>query len=196
MAPRMRGPLAAFGWLKNGINLGHRNPKAVFGGAAIIGLLSLAPSLVTTPLQMWKPGMATFAITLVISLACGLALVPLFAGFMRVIDATHRGEAARAMQVLQPYRNGDWKRLLLYAVAMLALYVLTMALILGALGGEWLRMYAAAMSGNAEVLEATAVSVPSNLGGLLALGGVLALLVSGIYAISLGQVSLTACSAR
>ena len=190
MAPRMRGPLAAFGWLKNGINLGHRNPKAVFGGAAIVGLLSLVPSLVTTPLQIWQPGGTTLVVTMVLSLLVGLALMPLFAGFMRIIDATQRGEATRASHVLHPYRNGDWKRLVGFGLAMLVLYALAMALMLGALGGEWMRLYAAAMSGDTEAVASMPVGVPGNLGALVALGAVLALLVGGIYAISLGQVAL------
>ena len=66
MTTRSNGPLAGFGWLKRGINVGYGNPKALFGGAAFLLLLCLLPTLITMPLQFGalragtQPDPATF----------------------------------------------------------------------------------------------------------------------------------------
>ena len=55
----MTSPFAGIGWLKIAINLGSRNPQAVFGGAALLVLVSMLPSLVTLQFQYGMPGNMT-----------------------------------------------------------------------------------------------------------------------------------------
>ena len=45
MTTRAMGPLAALGWLKNAVNLGRNNPKAVFGGAALLLVTAVVATL-------------------------------------------------------------------------------------------------------------------------------------------------------
>ena len=44
MTTRVAGATASIDWLKQAINLGRTNPKAIFGGAALL-LFALAPLL-------------------------------------------------------------------------------------------------------------------------------------------------------
>ena len=193
MATRSRGPLAGFGWLRKAINLGHGNPKAVFGGAALVLVMALLPSLVTLPLQMsavepgGAPDMAKLGAVMAISMLGGLLLVPLFAGFLRVIDAADRGRPASAFDVFKPYRQGETLRLVGYGLAMLLVYAVMFAVVVAVAGGELARWYMQVLATQG---QGTSPALPEGFGLGIATMGVLGLLVMGIYAISLGQVAL------
>ena len=192
MATRSRGPLAGFGWLRKAINLGHGNPKAVFGGAALVLVMALLPSLVTLPLQMsavepgGAPDMARLGAVMAISMLAGLLLVPLFAGFLRVIDAADRGRPARAFDVFKPYRQGETLRLVGYGLAMLVVYAVMFTMVVVVAGGEVARWYMQVLATQGQAPPA----LPGGFGLAIATMAVLGLLVMGIYAISLGQVAL------
>ena len=192
MATRSRGPLAGFGWLRKAINLGHGNPKAVFGGAALVLVMSMLPSLVTLPLQMsvvepgGAPDMAKLGAVMAISMLAGLLLVPLFAGFLRVIDAADRGRPASAFDVFKPYRQGETLRLVGYGLAMAAVYAAMFAVVVAIAGGEVARWYMQVLATQGQAPPA----LPAGFGLAITAMGVLGLLVMGIYAISLGQVAL------
>lgn len=191
MATRANGPMAGFAWLKDAINLGHGNPKAVFGGAALLLLLSLLPSLITLPIQMGAaPGLGMMAAVVGISMLGSLLLLPLIAGYMRIIDAADRGLPARATDVFAPYRSGEVLRLIGYGLAMLLVYVAVFALIVAIAGGDLVRWYGQllAAQGNPAIVPVTAL--PAGFGRVMVASGVLGLLMLGVYAISLGQVAL------
>lgn len=195
MATRSKGPLAGFGWLRKAINLGHGNPKAVFGGAALTLVMALLPSLLTLPLQMGAvepgggPDMTRLGAAMAISMLAGLLLVPVFAGFMRVIDAADRGLPARAVDVFGPYRQGETLRLVGYGLAMLLVYAVVFALVVAVAGSglvDWYMQVLAAQSSG----HAPPSALPAGFGLAMGLMAALGLLVMGIYAISLGQVAL------
>ena len=192
MTMRARGPLAGFRWLKDAINLGRRNPRAVFGGAALVALMSLVPSLITLPMQFaMTPGPGMLAAVMGISMLGGLLLAPMFAGYLRIIDAADRGHATRARDVFTPYRSGEAPRLVGYGLAMLALYVVMGALIVAVAGRELVDWYLQAITIQDRAGQTAALAaLPDGFGRAFALGMVLALLISGVYAISLGQVAL------
>lgn len=194
MRTRSMGPMAGFGWLARAINLGHRNAKAVFGGAALLMLASLLPSLLTLPLQLGglragsPPSPGVFAGVMLFSMAAGLLLVPLFAGYLRLIDGAEQGRAVRAMDVFAPYREGQVLRLVGYGVAMLGVYLGMLALVLAAAGGGLARWYWQLITAQGGAPAPS--GLPPGLGIALLLLGVLGLLMMGVYAISLGQVAL------
>ena len=192
MTMRARGPLAGFRWLKDAINLGRTNPRAVFGGAALVALMSMVPSLITLPMQFaMTPGPGLLAAVMGISMLCGLLLAPMFAGYMRIIDAADRGHAARAVDVFTPYRSGEAPRLVGYGLAMLGVYVLMGALLVAVAGRELVDWYLQAISIQDGAGQVAAPPVlPDGFGRAFALGMVCALLITGVYAISLGQVAL------
>lgn len=193
MALRTKGPLAGFSWLAGGINLGRRNAKAVFGGAALLLVLAFLPSLLTVPLQLGTQaaGAATptnLLLVFGISLAAGLLLMPAYVGYMRVIDAAERGRPTRARDVFAPYRQGAMWRLVGYGAAMFAVYAAVLGGILATVGrglGSWyLDVLATAGS------HAPPPPLPSGVGLAILLLIVAALWLTGVYAISLGQVAL------
>ena len=194
MATRTRGPLAGLGWLKNAINIGYGNPKAVLGGAALVALLSLVPSLFTLPIQYGAaatgdaPGAGALALIMGISVLGGLLLVPAFAGYLGIVDAVERGRSARALDVFAPYRNGETLRLMGYGLGMLAVYAVSFGIVIAAAGAGAARWYMQAIS---DPNAAAAIgAMPDGLGVAFALALALGLLVMGVYAISLGQVAL------
>lgn len=191
MATRARGPLAGVGWLKNAINLGRQSPKAVFGGAALVAVLSLVPSLVTVPMQFsGTPGPGMIAAVMVISMLGGLLLVPLLAGYMGLIDQAERGRPARALDVFAPYRRGETLRLIGFGLAMLALYmvvVFAIVMVAGALMDWSMQVMMAQHGGDA---AAAVPGLPDGFGAVIVLAFVLGVLMMGVYAISLGQVSI------
>lgn len=195
MTIRTLGPLAGFGWLRKGINLGHGNPKAVFGAAGLTLLMSLLPSVVTMPMQLnMTPGPAMLGLVTAISLLGGLLLVPVFAGLFGVIDAAENGRPAKATDVLGPYRRGEGPRLIGYGLAMLGVYLVAGLLVIAVAGADVWRWYLQAMTAQQVGADPAALqglqALPDGFGTALALGAVLSLLIAGLYSISLGQVAL------
>jgi hypothetical protein len=195
MTTRSNGPLAGFDWLKRGINVGYANPKAVLGGAAFLLLLCLVPTLVTMPLQFaearagTQPSPAMFGVIMAISALGGLLLLPLYAGYLQVIDAAERGLPDRARDIFQPYRHGDAWRLMGYGLAMLVLYVAMFGTVIAVAGGGLVRWYMQAVAAQL-AHQPPPTTVPDGLGIAVALFIVLGLFIMGVYAISLGQVAL------
>jgi hypothetical protein len=194
MTTRANGPLAGFGWLKRGINVGYGNPKALFGGAAILLLLCMLPTLVTMPLRDvalragTQPDPATFGWIMAISGIGGLLLVPVYAGYLQLIDAAERGLPARARDIFRPYRQGDAPRLIGYGLAMAVVYIAAFGSVIAATGGGIARWYMQVMTAKANHQPPPAL--PDGFGIGIALLAVLGLFMIGVYAISLGQVAL------
>jgi hypothetical protein len=195
MATRSNGPLAGFDWLKRGINVGYGNPKALFGGAAFLLLLCLLPTLITMPMQLGAlrggtaASPASFAWIMAISAIGGLLLVPLYAGYLRVIDAAERGLPVRARDIFQPYRQGDAPRLIGYGLAMAVVYIAAFGAVIAATGGGVARWYLQAMTAQASH-QPPPTTLPDGFGVAIALFLVVGLFMVGVYAISLGQVAL------
>lgn len=194
MTTRAMGPLAGIGWLTNAINLGRRNPKAVFGGAALMLLIALLPTAVTMPVQLlFKPGVGGLAAIMALSMLASLLMVPLMGGYLRLIDAAENGRPASAGDVFSGYhRGGGALRMIGFGLAMLALYLLAVAAIIAIAGTGILSWYmqviASSQQGGADA--AVLPQLPAGFGLAIALGSLLWLFMSGVYAIGFGQVSL------
>jgi hypothetical protein len=187
--------LAGFGWLKRGINVGHGNPKVLLGGAAIMLLVCMLPSLITLPMQLSMrqggaaPDPRTFGLIMGLSMLAGLLVLPLYAGYLQVIDASERGLPARARDVFAPYRQGDAPRLIGYGLAIMVVYVGLFGAVIAATGGGLARWYMQILTAQAEHLPPP-TALPDNFGTAIALCMMAGLFMMGVYAISLGQVAL------
>ncbi|MFZ0870341.1 MAG: hypothetical protein WAM90_06400 [Rhodanobacter sp.] len=194
MTTRSKGPLAGFGWLKSGFSVGYRHPKPLLGGAAFLVLACFLPSLITLPLQYHAmsagtpPSLATFGWIMAVSVLLGLLLVPLYAGYLQVVDAAERGLPARALDIFKPYRQGEALRLIGYGLALILVYVAMFGLIITATGGGIASWYMDALTAQTNHLPPPAL--PQGFGIAIALSTLLGLLIMGFYAISLGQVAL------
>ncbi|MHB1273727.1 MAG: hypothetical protein ACYCZD_13340 [Rhodanobacter sp.] len=195
MTTRSRGPLAGFGWLKHGISVGYRHPKPLLGGAAFLLLACLLPSLITLPLQLpalWpgtQPNPAAFGWIMAGSLLLGLLIVPLYAGYLQVVDAAERGLPARARDIFKPYRQGEALRLIGYGLTIIAIYVAMLGIIIASTGGGIARWYMQVLTAQAKH-QPPPMALPGGFGITMALFMVLGLFMMAFYAISLGQVAL------
>lgn len=189
-----KGPLAGLGWLQRGISAGYRHPKPIFGGALILLLIVMVPSLVMLPFQFHlratgtPPSPAFFIGFMAGSMLLGLLVVPLYAGYLQVIDAAERGLPARATGIFDPYRQGDALRLIGYGLALIVIYIaLTGIIILVAGRGivDWYMQVLAAQSSHQ-----SPPGLPQGFGIAMALLTVMGLFMMGFYSVSLGQVAL------
>lgn len=194
MTTRSMGPSAGYGWLARGIGVGFRHPKPLFGGAALLLLASLLPSLITLPIQHHlasagtPPNLAIYGWLTLGSALFGLLMVPLNAGYLQVLDAAERGLPARARDIFMPYRRGEAPRLIGYGLAMLAVYLVVFGIIVVAAGSGIVGWYAQVL--NAQAGHLPPPGLPPGFGIAMALFSVFGLFMSGLYAISLGQVAL------
>lgn len=195
MRTRSRGPWAGFGWLKRGIGASFRHPKPLWGGAALLLLLCLLPSMLALPFQLHalgpgaRPDPVLFAGLMAGSALLGLLLIPLYAGFLQVVDAAERGLPARARDIFMPYRAGEALPLIGYGLALIAIYVIAFGTVVVATGGGIARWYLQMLSAQAHH-QPPPMALPQGFGVALTLLVLLGLFMTGFYAISLGQVAL------
>lgn len=197
MTTHVTRPLAGLSWLKRGINLGRHNPRAVFGAAAILMVAALLPSVLQLAvLSVVQPGsfgaMVVAAVSTIVSLAI---LCPLMGGYLRLIDAAEHGRPATAGDVLAPFRaGGDAVRLIRLGVAIMLVYVLLASLLIGLLGEgvfDWyMELVRLQQAGGGRIDPAQMPAAPEGLGAFIAIGSVVGLFLSGVYAIAFGQVAL------
>lgn len=158
-------------------------------------LACLLPSLVTLPMQFHSVSTgtplspATFGGIMVVSLLIGLLVVPLYAGYLQVVDAAERGLPVRARDVFKPYRQGEALRLIGYGLAMIVVYVALFGIVIAATGRGIGRWYAQALAAQASH-QPPPTALPDGFGITVALLMLAGLFMMGFYAISLGQVAL------
>lgn len=194
MTTRSMGPSAGFGWLTNGISVGFRHPKPLFGGAALLIVACLLPSLITMPMQFHAmsagtlPSMTTSVLIMAISVLFGLLIIPLYAGYLQLVDAAEREQPARALDIFKPYRQGEAWRLIGLGLANFVVYIAGIAIIMVTAGSGIVSWYMQAMA--AQVNQQPPPALPGGFWVAVALLMVFGLLMMGFYAISLGQVAL------
>lgn len=195
MTTRSKGPLAGFGWLKRGTSLVYRRPKLILGGAAFLLLACLLPMLIILPTQFHSRITGTpfspnlFVWTMVGSMLVGLLLVPLYAGYLRVIDAAEHGLPARARDIFKPYRQGEALRLIGLGLAAKVIYYALLGMIVVTAGKGIINWYMQVLAAQAN--HQLPPALPHGFGITVALFFVLGLFMMGFYAISLGQVALS-----
>jgi hypothetical protein len=195
MTTRSRGPSAGFGWLTRGIGVGFRHPRPLFGGAALLMLLVLLPALVTVPMQLYSLRAGTplnpavFGGIMVGSMLLGLLIMPVYAGYLQVVDAAERGLPARARDIFTPYRQGEAPRLIGYGLTMIVLYAVMVATIVAATGGGIAHWYMQVVTAQL-AHQPPPTALPQGFAAAVALFAVLSLFLMGFKAISLGQVAL------
>ncbi|MGN2254168.1 hypothetical protein ACFWZ4_12370 [Frateuria sp. GZRe12] len=194
MTTRSKGPGAGLGWLTRGIDVAFRHPRPLMGGAGLLLVACLLPSLATLPFQ-WhamqpgaQPNPVMFGGLMLFSMLLGLLVVPLYAGYLQMVDAAARGQRPHARDIFKPYAQGQAPRLMGYALVLMAVFVALFALVLLAAGGGLVGWYMQAIAAQANHLPPP--GLPAGFMSTFALLMVLWLFMMGFYAISLGQVSL------
>jgi len=167
----------------------------------MLALACLFPSLITLALEFillkagTTPGLPTFAAILAASLLSGLLLVPLYAGYLQLIDASASGLPARARDIFKFYGQGEAWRLFGYGLAMLAVYIALFGIVIAATGGGFVGWYMQILTAQANHLPPP-TTLPNGFGVTMTLFILIGLFLMGFYAISLGQVALRRHSVR
>jgi hypothetical protein len=187
---------AAFGWLKNAVNLGRQNPKAVFGGVALMIAATLAVAVVMSVLQgvlvtaLGADVMVLLGSSLLMGLAIVVVLAGLMAGFLRLIDAVENGRPAGAFDVFGGFGAGVGLRtiglLLLTALAQYAL----MGLLLSVLAADAIAWYMEVMQASAAGAPPPVAGLPGGFGLAMAVMVVIGLLAYAVQAIGVCQIAL------
>ena len=155
------------------------------------------PSLITLPMQFnainainagtpLSPAISVWIMA--ISMLFGLLLVPLYAGYLQLVDAAERGLPARARDIFKPYRQSEAWRLIGYGLAMMMVYVAMFGIFIAATGSDIASWYMQMLT--AQASRQPPPGLPHGFGIAVALFMVLGLFMMGFYAISLGQVAL------
>ena len=199
MQTRAMGPGAGWSWLKQAINLGRNNPRALFGAATLLMLVAIVPSIVQLLVQsafhsmsatLWVAGLSGLAMLFVYPLLIG--------GFFRVIDATERNRPTHATALFDTFRAGQGRgRLIGFGLLLALIYVIALGTIFALFGSDlpnwYLQVLSAsqnASSGAPPVLP----EMPSGLGTVFGLGLLLMMFLGGVYSIGFGQVALASRS--
>lgn len=194
---RALGPGAGLGWLRQALNLGRSNPRAVFGAVALLALVALVPSVVQLVLQQGL-GLSAGALVNVIALLSVLMIVLyplLIGGLLRVIDDAENGRPTHAMALFATFRAGTGAgRLVGFGVLMSLVYVAAFGAVIATFGpglfGWYVQVLDASMLGDQAAVAAAMQSVPDGLGTVMALGTLVGLFCTGVFAIGFGQVAL------
>lgn len=191
--------MAGIGWLKNGFNLGRRNPGALFGGAAllmvaVIGLAAVVGLLagVTTAI-LGNSFTAVMVGLLVVTLPVVALLGMLVVGYMRLVDAVGSGRSARAVDVFAGFSDLPTS---MRAIGLLLLVVIIQNLLLlgllYVLAGDFLQWYAQVLQASANGADPSAAmeQLPTGVGMAYLVMGLVGTLFFGVQAAGLGQVVL------
>ncbi|MCI4567908.1 hypothetical protein [Lysobacter sp. CFH 32150] len=200
MQTRAMGPGTGWSWLKRGINLGARNPKAIFGAAALLLVVGLIPTAVQLIAQLGfgMQGPALLSVVGVVMLVSLVVLPPLIGGFLRVIDASEHDRPVAATALFDTYKSGQGAgRMIGFGLIMTAIYIVCFVLLVRVCFGEgffewyWQAVSTAAQQGgDPKAVPPVPAGITANFGLFFALSFVFVLFVGGMYAIGFGQVAL------
>ena len=195
MTTRSKGLGAAFGWLSRGISVGFDEPKILFGAAALVVVAAMLPTLITLPIQFYllhagmPPQSGVFRWIPILSMLLGLLAVPLYAGYLQVVNEVEHGALPRVSDIIKPYREGKALRLIGYGLLMLVIYFAILAIVLVAAGGGTAHWYMQAVTAQADHQQPP-IGLPDGFWITLLLFMVVAIFMMGFYSISLGQLTL------
>ncbi|GHC03338.1 BPSS1780 family membrane protein [Thermomonas carbonis] len=144
-------------WFKQAIDLGGRNPRAVFGAAMlmILALYTAAMLMALVLAVMVGAGSATAGqapdLRLVMAVAIPLTLLVMFlvpillGGLMHVVREAEAGRPVRARDVFAPLRTAQGRSLALLGLVQIAMTVVGGVLMVGIAGSDYWRDYLQAM---------------------------------------------------
>jgi hypothetical protein len=206
MSTRVNAPAAGFHWLRRAINVGRHNPRALFGAASMLMAVWLLPTVLQLGLHVtFKPGEgAAIVIAALMTLLSMATLVPLMAGYLRLLDASERGRPAHAREVFQIFHSGPtWRACVNFSLMMLLVHLGVVSLLASQLDNGVLDWYFDAVRRVQEAQQAGAGAKPPVLppppegtASLVGLSSLWLLLFGCAFAVGLGQIALTGRGAR
>lgn len=160
-----------------------------------MAIAAMIPTFITLPMQFsalhagtpMQP--STFGWVMLISVVFGMLILPLYAGYLQVIDAAEQGLIARAGDVIKPYRDGRALRVIGFGLLMMLAYMVLFGIIIMTTGSDVAHWYVQVLTAQANH-EPPPTTLPNGFGLTFLLISLLAVFLMGFYSIGLGQVSL------
>jgi hypothetical protein len=155
----------------------------------------MLPALVSVPMQLhamhegMPPNPAISAWIYAASMLLGLLLVPLYAGYIQLINAAEHGLPARIRDIFRPYGRGDAWRLIGYGLVLMVIYVAFVGLVVVTAGSGIVHWYIELVTAQANH-QLPATGLPDGFGTAIALFVVVWIFMIGVHAIGLGQIAL------
>lgn len=143
-------------WFKQSLDLGARNPKAVFGAALLLIavlyglalLLGLSASLVARATPGQAPDVSRVLLLFVPMFLLLMLLFPvLIGGLMHVIREAEAGRPVSALDLFAPFRQGKAPRLALLGIVQIVLAAIGGVIVVAIAGADYWRDYIAAVRG-------------------------------------------------
>lgn len=138
-------------WFRAAIDLGARNPKAVFGAAllfiAVMYLVAAVMGLVVAVLGggAQKPGTVFMAMFVPFFIALMMLVPILIGGLMHVIREAESGRPVRARDLFSPFRSGRAKALAALGLLQILVSILGGMLMVTVAGPDYWEQYTAAI---------------------------------------------------
>ena len=152
MQIRPQPPARGWAWFVQAINLGTRNPRAIFGAALLlIGtlyLLTMAAGLLMTlmpggrTMEAGQFGVGQMAVMVLLMVALFVLIPMLVGGLMYVIREAESGRPARAADLFRPIRDGKAGRLAAFGALQVGFMWLGGLVANALVGDEFMRGYA------------------------------------------------------
>ncbi len=190
---------APFGWLMKAVDVGRKNPRALFGGFALLLLVGLVPGVIQMAGQAMFPAspgvvMTIYALSLLLSLVLG---PPMVGSAFVLMHACERGQPAGATDIFDGFRDRSFAvRMWLTALLMLVIYLGVFVLLYFVMPGkeffgELMIRSAGLAPGQQPDLTGMPAFPPSFLLWML-LAGLVVLVLSNAYMLAFARAALNA----
>jgi len=139
MTARSVNMAAPFRWLMKAVDVGRKQPRALFGGFALLMLVGMVPSVLQGLAQVMFPTSPALLMT-VYGAVIGLSLVllpPLSGAAFRLLHHCETGQPAQASDIFEGYRDrGLALRMILTALLLILAYLAVFALLFTVVPGK------------------------------------------------------------
>lgn len=188
---------AGIGWLRRALDLGRANPRAIFGGAALllvtlcVGAVGLSLLLVLASSALNADPTASMVVSAIVGLGIVALMAAMMVGYLRLIHAVEEGRPASAADVLTGFTDlaASGRAIGFMLLLTIAQYVLIIALVsvfAHDFGAWYIDNLKTSMSGQPPV---PVTSLPKGFGTAFVLMAVVGLLSYAVQAIGLGQIA-------
>ena len=200
MTTRTAGIASGWHWLWNAVNLGSGNPRAIFGGAALVAVAVFVAAIVLSivlGLLAIEGGTAQLVASTVVSVPLLVLMAALMVGYLRVIDAVENGRPASATGVFSAFGDSTaWIRAIGVLLALALLQYVLIGGLVALVAPETGRWYLENLEAAAAAADPAAqMALPAGFGRAMAIFLVVAVMVAVIVLLAVVAMVVTALGA-
>ncbi|RZA20354.1 MAG: hypothetical protein EOP93_06140 [Lysobacteraceae bacterium] len=188
---------AGIGWLRRALDMGRSNPRAIFGGAALLlvtlfaGAIGLSLLLVLAASALNADPTTSLVVSLIVGLGVVVLMAAMMVGYLRLIHAVEQGRPASAVDVFAGFTDmaASGRAIGFMLLLTIAQYVLIIGLVsvfAHEFGTWYIENLKTSMSGQPTV---PMTSLPEGFLTAFVLMAVVGLLSYAVQAIGLGQIA-------